>query len=179
MNISFNFLNTSMGILLCLKFELFKWILKLSFHFSFHSCLFDFNVVLLFLDCLLQTDTILLPSHKLKFILKFLFTNRLHLILILIHFRDLDINILNLFTCFFLHAFNFSLIRLNSFILCLFILLFKGLYLIFKFYLLFHCLIIITSKPQYNIFFVFELLFVTILKVIYLWMSILQETWIY
>lgn len=64
-----NFLNVSLGIMLGLFLELLKRLLELSFHLLLHPGLLDFDHVLLLLDTLFLTCTIILPGHELQFIL--------------------------------------------------------------------------------------------------------------
>lgn len=64
-NVSLDFLDVSLGILDSLLFELLNEKGMLFLHLLFHAGLFNFDFVLFFLDGLLQTLTILLPSHQL------------------------------------------------------------------------------------------------------------------
>ena len=131
MNISLNFLNVSLSVLFCLRFEMIKRFLKLSLLFSFHSCEFNFNEILFLSECLLKTLAILLPSHKLKFILQLFFTYILHLIQIFIKLRHLDVSIFDLFFSWVINGFNLLLILIHSIILNFLISFLKSLNLIF------------------------------------------------
>lgn len=63
-DVSLDFLDVSLGILDSLLFELLDEKSMLFLHLLFHTGLFNFDFVLFFLNSLLQTLTILLPSHQ-------------------------------------------------------------------------------------------------------------------
>jgi hypothetical protein len=131
MNISFNFLDIPLRILLCLCFELLKRFLELCFHFFFHSSLLNFDIVLFFLNCFFKTCTILLPSHYFELVSKFFFTNWLHLVQIFIHFRHFDCCFINLTFSFLIQFTYLSIVILYCLIRRLFITFFKSLNFIF------------------------------------------------
>jgi hypothetical protein len=132
MNISFDFLNISLGILFSLLLELFKrgFILKLLL--LLHPGEFDLDEVLLFLECLLKTCTVLLPSHQLKLVFQLLFADVLHFLKVFIQLINFHVRFLDLIFCNIVNLFYFFFVLVNSVVRCFFIFLLQGLDLIFE-----------------------------------------------
>lgn len=165
MDASLNVLDVSLGVLLGFNFMISQLALMFSLHFLFHSGLFDFNSVFLFLDGFLETCAILSPGHELQLIFEFLPLGATHLLKLVRQFGLLDHGVADLLLRIGLYALHLALVVLDGLSLLLLIGTLKRLNLALEQDHLLHSLIIILGELQNDILLLLEVLLVLGLQI--------------
>lgn len=167
-DIPFDLLDISLSILLCLLFELLKRCFILKLFLLLHSGKLDLNEILLFLEGLFKTCTILLPGHELQLILKLFLAHILHFLKVLIQLTHLDIGIFDLFLGLSIDFLYLFVIGVNCVIGLFFILLLQSLNFVLELNQAFRGFCVVSGETQDNILSVLDLLLVSILQIVHL-----------